>query len=77
MKKWMKIVFWILAAVVVVVIALMAFGRLVIYPGEVRKECDAKAREAASEQRSLSGAEATYKLLYDSCFRQKGLKPEE
>lgn len=76
MRNVKKYFLWILGAVLALFVAGLLFMRFVVVPSEARSECDQYAREKARDQNGLSAQKTTYDLFYDSCFRQKGLRPE-
>lgn len=75
MRNIKKYLLWILGVVLVVLIVGFLFMRFVVVPGEARSECNAYALKNADEIKGMRVEEA-YNFLYDSCFKQRGLKPE-
>lgn len=77
MRKPIKYLAWVFGIAIVAALIVILFGRFVLAPEEARVACDKYAREGASKENNIVLQEKAYDLLYDSCFRQKGLAPEK
>lgn len=75
MRNIKKYLLWILGVVLVVFVVGLLFMRFVVVPGEARSECNEYALKNADEVKGMRIEEA-YSFLYDSCFKQRGLRPE-
>lgn len=75
MRNIKKYLLWILGVVLVVFVVGLFFMRFVVVPGEARSECNEYALKNADEVKGMRIEEA-YSFLYDSCFKQRGLRPE-
>lgn len=73
-NKIVKYGLWGIGIIVLIFVGLLINYRFVIYPSDIRTECDKYARKAVAK--SYETETTAYKLAYDSCFRQHGLQPE-
>lgn len=75
MRNIKKYFSWVLGAALVVLISGFLFMRFVVVPGEARSECNEYAFKNADKVKGMRIDDA-YSFLYDSCFKERGLKPE-
>jgi len=76
MRTISKRIGWTIGSIIAVLLLSILFVRFVIAPADARTECDKYARMRAASERSVIDKERIYNLYYDSCFRQRGLSPE-
>jgi hypothetical protein len=76
MRTISKRVGWIVGSIIAVLLISILFVRFVMAPADARAACDKYARMRAVNERSAIDKERIYNLYYDSCFRQRGLPPE-
>lgn len=75
MRNIKKYLLWILGTVLMVLVAGLLFMRFIVVPWEARSECNEYALKNADQVKEMR-IEDAYSFLYDSCFKQRGLKPE-
>lgn len=75
MRNMRKYLLWISGVALAVLIIGLSFLRFVVVPSEARSECNAYALKNADEVKGMR-IEDAYTFLYDSCFKERGLKPE-
>lgn len=70
---------WSVAALVTALILVVGYFRMVVRPGEIRRDCDAQAHQQAAGTGSgtFTAYEQRYGFFYDSCLRSHGRQPEK